>query len=436
VDPDSGGEPSTIALDERLFDAKLSPLIPRPGFVSRAGLIEAARATDCRVVGVTAPAGYGKSTLLAEWAGVEDRRVAWASLDRFDDDPAALVAVLALAYARTFPRHDDDLIADVGGYGVSVLGRAAPRLASAFRASPVPFVVMLDDLHELGSEACHDVLSVVISGMPPGSQFITASRFEQPHVPRLRVMGDALDVGVSDLALDEAGAEHIFASVNVTLTRDLAIAVTERTEGWPPGLYLAALIASDTMGSPTISGEDRYVADYLYRESLSQLPESDQSFLRRTAVLDQLCAPLCEAILDEPGAQERLRRLEVSNSFLIPLDRTRDWYRYHHLFREFLLGELRRVEPEAVPKLHLRAADWYESNGSAVMAVEHLSNTTERDRCAQLVTQLVLPTYQAGQMATVERWLSMLGAVTIEAYPPLAVLAGWMSVLSGDTLEA
>jgi LuxR family transcriptional regulator, maltose regulon positive regulatory protein len=428
-------QPSTFALDEQLLDAKLSPLIPRPGLVSRAALIETARSSDCRVVGVTAPAGYGKSTLLAEWAGLEDRRVAWVALDRFDDDPAALVGLLASAYARIFP-HDRDLVADTSGFGVSVLGRAAPRLASAFRASPTPFVMMVDDLHMLRSDACHDVLSIGISGIPRGSQFITASRAEQPHVPRLRASGDALDVGATDLALDEAGARQIFAGANVTLTRELAAAVTERTEGWPVGLYLAAMVSRDAVGQPTISGDDRYVADYLYRESLSHLPEPDQRFLRRTAVLDQLCAPLCEAVLDEPGAQEKLRRLEASNSFLIPLDRRREWYRYHHLFREFLLGELRRVEPEAIAKLHLRAADWYESNGSPVMAVEHLSNTTERDRCSQLVTQLVLPTYQAGHMSTVQRWLSMLGDTAIEAYPPLAVMAGWMSVLAGHTTEA
>ena len=122
-------------------------------------------------------------------------------------------------------------------------------------------------------------------------------------------------------------------------------------------------------------------------------------------MLDQLCAPLCDAVLGEPGAQEHLRRLEASNMFLIPLDRRREWYRYHALFREFLLGELRRVEPEVVMKLHLRAADWYESQGSPATALEHLLNTTERDRCVQLVTELVLPTYKAGQMSTVQRWL-------------------------------
>jgi LuxR family maltose regulon positive regulatory protein len=423
-------------LDERLLDSKLTPPLLRRGLVSRVGLIETARSSDCRVVGVTAPAGYGKSTLLAEWARREDRRVAWVSLDRFDDDPAALLALLATAYARMFP-DDSELLADVGGLGVSVLGRAAPRLASAFRASRVPFVIMLDDLHELPSAACHDVLSVVISGVPRGSQLIAASRSEQPHIPRFRASGDALDFGMSDLALDSAGAEQIFAGAHVALTKEQATAVTERTEGWPVGLYLAALVAGDDSGmAATISGDDRYVSDYLYRESLSQLPESDQRFLRRTAVLDQLCAPLCETVLGESGAQRQLRKFEASNSFLIPLDRQREWYRYHGLFREFLLGELRTVEPDVIAELHLRAADWYESNGSLVPALEHVSQTTERARGAQLVAQLALPAYQAGQIATVERWLSMVGDPAIEAYPPLAVLAGWISLLTGQTAAA
>ena len=296
---------------------------------------------------------------------------------------------------------------------------------------------MLDDLHELQSPACHDVLEVVISGIPRDSQVVAASRSEQPHLPRLRASGDALEFLASDLALDAAGAEQIFSQAHVSLTGELAAAVTERTEGWPVGLYLAALIARDSTGEAvTISGDDRYVADYLYRESLMRLPESTQRFLRRTAVLDQLCAPLCDAVLGESGAQEQLRSLEASSLFLIPLDRRREWYRYHALFREFLLGELRRVEPDIITKLHLRAADWYESNGSPAMALEHLLNTTERDRCVQLVTALVLPTYQAGQMSTVQRWLAALGDAAIEGYPPLAVLAGWIAALTGQTAEA
>ena len=315
------------------------------------------------MVGVTAPAGYGKSTLLAEWAEREDRRVAWVSLARFDDDPAALLSLMASAYGRVSGR--TELVADVGGLGVSVLGRAAPRLAAAFRASPDPFVLMVDDLHELQTQDCHDALSVLISGIPSGSQLVAASRSEQPHMARLRASGDALEFGASDLALDASGAAQIFAQANLDISPEMATAVTERTEGWPVGLYLAAVIAGDKHGDDlTISGDDRYVADYLYRESLMQLPENTQRFLRRTAVLDQLSAPLADALLGESDAHAQLRRLEATSLFLIPLDRRREWFRFHALFREFLLGELRRVEPEIVPKLHLRAADWYEANGS------------------------------------------------------------------------
>jgi LuxR family transcriptional regulator, maltose regulon positive regulatory protein len=432
-----GGVPPThTELDELLLEAKLSVPGSRPGSVSRAGLVEVARASGCRVVGVTAPAGYGKSTLLAEWARAEERRVAWVSLDRFDDDPTALLTVLASAYARVSPGNVD-LVADMGGLGVSALGRAAPRLASALRTSPAPFVFMLDDLHELRSAACQDVLGVVVSGVPAGSQLVAASRSEQAHLPRLRARGDALEFRANDLALDAAGTEQIFAQEHLSLSPELAAAVTRRTEGWPVGIYLAAMIANDTDGTAlAVSGDDRYVSDYLYRESLMQVPERDQRFLRRTAVLDQLCAPLCDALLGESSGQEHLRRLEATSMFLIPLDRRREWYRYHALFREFLLGELRRVEPEIVMKLHLRAADWYESRGSPATALEHLLSTTERDRCVQLVTELILPTYAAGQMSTVQRWLSELGDPAVEGYPPLAVLAGWVTALTGQTAEA
>ena len=427
--------PTAGALDAVLVDAKLSVPPPRPGAVSRQQLIDRARTGGCPVVGVSAPAGYGKTTLLAEWARVEERPVAWVSLDHFDDDPRVLLTLLASAYARISPGQAD-VIADMGGLGVSTLGRAAPRLAAAFQATPAPFVLMLDDMHELKSPDCHDVLSVAISGIPRGSQLVAASRSEQPHLPRLRAAGDAMEILASDLALDAAGAEHIFSQAHVHLSRDQAAAVTARTEGWPVGLYLAALLASESREGLAISGDDRYVADYLCRESLTQLPDSDQRFLRRTAVLDQLSAPLCDAVVGDSGAQQQLHHLEASRSFLIALDRRREWYRYHSLFREFLLGELRRSEPDIITKLHLRAADWYEANGSPAMAVEHLFHTNERDRCTKLVTELVLPSFEAGQLTTVQRWLTRLGRSAIEDYPPLAVLAGWITMYTGQVGEA
>jgi LuxR family maltose regulon positive regulatory protein len=422
--------------DRSLLEAKLAIPEPHPGGVSRAQLIEAAQSSERRVISVSAPAGYGKSTLLAQWARAEPRPVAWVSLDRLDDDPVALLRLLATAHAR-ISSGSADLVTNLGGaLGESVLGRAAPRLASVFRTSP-PFVLMLDDLHELRSRDCHDALGVVVAGIPQGSQLVAASRSEQPLVPQLRVTGDAWEIGASDLAVDAAGAEQIFSDEHVDLTREEAVDVTDRTEGWPAGLYLAALIARHNDGAvSTVSGDDRYLADYLYRASLMYLSEDTQRFLRRTAVLDQLCAPLCDALLEGAGASGQLRDLEASNMFLIPLDRRREWYRYHALFREFLLAELERVEPDVIMKLHLRAADWYESNGSSVTALEHLLHTTERDRSLRLMTELTLPTYQAGQISTVQRWLSTVGGAAVEAYPPLAVLAGWVAALSGQTAQA
>jgi LuxR family maltose regulon positive regulatory protein len=428
--------PAVPELHRLLLDAKFSVPQPRPGGVSRAGLIEAARSGGHRIVGITAPAGYGKSTLLAEWARVEDRPVAWVSLDRFDDDPATLLTSLAAACCRA-GLGGADLIADVAGRGVSPLGRAAPRLASQIRAGAVPFVFMLDDLHEVRSPACHDVLGVVISAIPPGSQLAAASRDEQPHLPRVLVSGDALEFGAGDLALDAAGARQIFAHARVSVTPELAAEVTERAEGWPAGLYLAALIAKQNHSQVrVVTGDDRYVADYLYREALTGQPKAIRRFLRRTAVLEQLCGPLCEAVLGSSAAAIQLRRIEAHSLFLTPLDHQRQWYRYHALYREFLLGELRRTEPGIIMTLHQRAADWYESNGFPALALEHLLHTDDSDRSLRLTARLCLPTYMAGQLSTVQRWLAALGDANIARYPPLAVLASWEGVLTGDAAKA
>jgi LuxR family transcriptional regulator, maltose regulon positive regulatory protein len=418
------------------LDAKFSVPQPRPGSVSRAGLIKTAQSGGHRIVAITAPAGYGKSALLAEWAEVEDRRVAWVSLDRFDDDPAALLASLAAAYRRA-GLGSADLVADVAGRGVSWRG-AAPRLAVEIRASAVPFVFMLDDLHEVQALACHDVLGLVISAIPAGSQLAAASRDEQPHLPRFRVSGDALELGARDLALDAAGAGQIFAHEQVSVTPELAAEVTERAEGWPAGLYLAALGAKQNHGQArAVTGDDRYVADYLYREAFIRQPKTIQRFLRRTAVLEQLCGPLCEAVLGSSAAAVQLRRLEAHSLFLTPLDSQRQWYRYHALYREFLLGELRRTEPGIIMTLHQRAADWYESNGYPELALEQLLlMDDDPDRAVRLTAKLARPTYVAGQLSTVQRWYRTIGDVNIARYPPLAVLRCWEGVLTGDTAKA
>lgn len=434
---ESGAYASRPGLEAVMLDVKLSrPSAQKRGLVSRELLVDRARDSGCRVVGVTAPAGYGKTTFLAEWLEADNRASAYVGLDRFDDDPLRLMALLAHAYNRVSPGNDE-MVEDITGPGVAALGRAAPRLAASLRASSQPFTLMLDDLHVLRSPECHDVLSVVLAAIPDHSQVVTASRFEQPHIPRLRASGEVFELGVDELALDESGARHVFASQRIDLSPEEASLIIRRTEGWPVGISLAARIATETEGDLTaIAGDDRYVADYLYGQALAQLPEEVASFLRRTAVLNELSASLCDAVLQLPGSQKVLRDLEESHLFLVPLDRRREWYRYHELFREFLLGELRRVEPGSVMPLHTRAADWYEAHGAIEKGVEHLLRTEDRSRCAQLIADVALTSYQTGHMSTLSRWLSELGDDGVVAYPPLAVLAGEIALLTGRTEEA
>ena len=443
VSEEPGRASASAELDAVFLDAKLRAPRPRPASVSRAELVDRARRSGRRAVAITAPAGYGKTSLLSEWVAAEERRVAWVSLDRLDDDPVGLLTLLASAFARATGR-DQELAADMVGPGDSVLGRGAPRLAAALRSSEEPFLLVLDDLHELRSPICHDVLGILIAGVPPGSQIAVASRAAPPFVPLLRTEADVVEILAEDLALDAAGAEQIFAAVDVDVSPEEADLVTQRTEGWPVGIYLASLIARDggRQAAAAVTGDDRFVADYLQREALLHLPEETLQFLRRTSVLDQMSASLCDAVVGAPGgsgeagAQETLRALEASSVFLVPLDRRRGWYRYHALFREFLQGELARVEPDVVMKLHLRAADWYEAHGSPARALEHLLSTTERERSVHLVTALSMPAYQAGQMSTTERWLAALGDEAIAGYPPLAVLATQAAVLTGRGGEA
>jgi LuxR family transcriptional regulator, maltose regulon positive regulatory protein len=423
-------------LTDVLLHNKLAPPPVTRNMVSRRAVIEAARSSGCRAVGITAPAGYGKSTLLVEWARMEDRPLAWLSLDRFDDDPTRFLIGLASAYALV-DSTTHGLVDEISHPGVSVLGRAAPRLAATFASAARPFVLMVDDLHEVQSDDCLDVLELVMARFPPGSQLVSASRSEQPHLSRLRHMGDTREIGMDELALDEGGARAIFHEAQVELTPERAGDVTKRTEGWAVGIQLAALITKDAEDEGYfVTGDDRYVADYLYQEILARQPEHLQRFLRRTSVLEQMSGPLCDAVLESHDADQTLRELERANLFVLPLDRRRRWYRYHGLFREFLLSELRRREAGEIDTLHRRAADWYEAQESPEMALEHLLQTGDQGRAMRLLLALSQPTYQRGGLSTWVRWLSAISDASIRSYPPLAVHAGWYAVLTGDTVGA
>ncbi|MGK3953791.1 AAA family ATPase [Microbacterium sp. I2] len=424
------GEPG---LQSMLLSSKMHTPPLRQGTVSRRRLIDRVRASPARVVSVTAPAGYGKSTLLAEWAAIETRNVAWVSLDRADDDPASFLSVIAAASAALAPAIDA-VIADMRGVGASALGRSAPLLAGALAAAPRSFVLFIDDLHWADSPGCQDALEILLARLPEGSQVVIASRRELPLIGRLRAVGDAEEITTAELSLDHSAARTIFDEAGAVDVEDADLeSIVERCEGWPTGLFLCALVARSGGDAASITGDDRYLADYLYRECVMRLPEDMQAFLRRTAVLEQLSAPSCNAVLGIEDARGRLREVEAANLFLVAVDRRRNWYRLHALFREFLLTELERVEGAgAVAELHRRAAGWHDDNDAPAQAVEHLLRAGELERAADRIADLGLPMYQRGQIGTITRWVSELGDDRVRAHPSLLVIVTWAAVLLGD----
>ena len=416
-----------------LLDSKTRIPPPQDGAVSRHRLIEGARGSSARVVSVTAPAGYGKSTMLAEWASDESRSVAWVSLDRTDDDPAALLSAIATASSTLSPAAAS-IVAEMRGIGASALGRSAPLLAAALAAAPSDFVLFIDDLHRASSADCQDVLEVLLARLPRGSQIVVASRSEAPLIARLRAAGEVWEVGVSDLSIDQAGARAIFDRAGVEGVTDAELErIVDKCEGWPTGLFLCALVARAGGDAASVTGDDRYLADYLYRECLERLPDDMQDFLRRTAVLEAMSPASCNAVLGIENARRRLREVEAANLFLIPMDRTRGLFRYHALFREFLLTDLERAEGAgAVAALHRRAAAWHEENGAAAVAVEHLLQAGETEAAAERIAGLGLVLYGQGQVSTVRRWFDALGEDVVRTNPALVVSITWTAVLFGD----
>lgn len=426
---------SERSLSDQLLVTKTSIRPRRTGAVSRRGVIDRARRSAASVVAVTSPAGYGKSTLLEEWAATEKRAVAWATVDEHDDDPVTLLTLLATACSEISPRARE-VSFGMRGLETGVLGRSAPMLAAAVGQAPAPFVLFVDDIHAAASEACRDVLEVVLGGVPSGSQIVLASRHEQPYLARLRADGTTFEITPEDLRIDRAGAAKIFRAANVSVSDDALATAVDRCEGWATGLYLCALATRRGSHVAEVSGGERFVADYLYGEGLAGLSDDLREFLRRTAVLDEMSGPLCDATLERDDSHALLRDLESRNIFLVAVDGQRRWFRYHALFREFLLADLSRVEASLVPALHVRAAEWLENNGSPDRAIEHLLAAGERERAGLLVAALAIATYQSGRVVVVDRWLAQLGQSVVSVSPDLLVIAAWTAILRGQSPQA
>jgi len=425
-----------------LVRSKLTSPPARPGAVRRSSLIERlVRAESQPIVSVAAPAGFGKTTLLSQWADHDDRAFAWVTVDESDNDPKVLLSYVTAALDAVEPV-TEQVYEALASAGSSVPGSVVPRLGSAFSSMSTPVVLVLDDVHELHSRACWSALSVLADHVPSGSRLAFAGRTEPPlRLARLRTDGRVLEISAPDLALTRAEASSLLRNLDIVLAEDEIDALYQRTEGWPVGLYFAGLYLREG-GTPTraavsFGGDDRFVSDYMESEFLARISREQREFLTRTAVLDRMCGSLCDAVLTMSGSAATLVDLERSNLLLVPLDRHREWYRYHRLFRDMLQAELHRVEPDAIPTLHRRAAEWCERNGALDEALEYDMNAGDADAAARLLGVMAFPAYQRGKAATVERWFGWLeDHAAMEDYPAIDVLAAVVPALTGKPADA
>jgi len=425
-----------------LFAAKLLRPLLRPGTVRRSLLIERlAQGNPRPVVSVVAPAGYGKTTLLSQWAERNGQAFAWVSVDEADNDPKVLLTYVAEALDAVEPiggRVFDALASPAS----SVPGSVVPRLGSAFSSMTSPVVLVLDDVHALHNSECRAALSVLADHVPGGSRLALAGRTEPPlRVPRLRAEGRILEIGPGDLSMTRAEASSLLRNADLALGEDDVAELHQRTEGWPAGLYLAALYLRE--GGPlagaavSFGGDDRLVSEYMESEFLARVSGRQRVFLTRMAVLERTSGPLCEEVLGLSGSAVALAELARSNLLLVPLDRRGEWYRYHRLFRDMLLAELERLEPGVIPVLRRRAAGWCLRNGLPEEALEYSMAAGDADTVAGLAEKLVVPAHRQGRVTTIQRWFRWLeDRDGIEGHPMAAVLAALFCALTGRPVEA
>jgi len=423
-----------------LSDSKLRRPAGRPGIVTRSALVDRLRSVAIPgVISVVAPAGYGKTTLLAQWAEIWQQRVAWVSADYRDNDPAVLLTYLATALDRVEPITPAVLRALAHrGNAIAVV----PLLVAAIGSMREPVALVLDDAEAITNQECIDTITELALSFPADSRFAIASRdtLLLPAAP-LRAHGRIVEIGADDLAMSDREAAMLLSGAGVGVGAHDVDALVQRTEGWPAGLYLAALAMR--AGSPraeagySVTGDDRFVGDYLRSELLDRVSRAEVTFLTRTSILDRMCGGLCDAVVGRTGSSRTLESLESRNLLVVPLDRRREWYRYHHLFRELLHAELTRREPELVARLHSGAAQWYEANAMPEAAIDHAMAAGDAGRVARLVLNQMQPVWASGRIDTVLGWMQWLEDRTdVEHYSGIGAHAALIFALLGRPGEA
>ena len=431
-----------VSLDAPIeIETKLHAPAARNEWVEREELLGYLGGVTASLVLVDAPAGFGKTTLVAQWRAVqsESRSFAWISLDPGDNDPGRLWWHVVCALQRACPKLDAGAVLGALRAQVpDIAGTVLPLLVNDLDALGEPVVLVLDDYHVIGARGCHDQIAFLLLHLPPAVQLVLVTRADPPlPLARLRAAGEMVELRAGQLRFTRAHAAELVAAVaGIELGEPDLADLVERTEGWPAGVYLAAL---SLRGHPSPSafirqftGNSRFVVDFLAEEVLGCQPAGIRQFLARTAILSRFCAPLCEAVAGSPGAAQAIDLLERENLFVVPLDDTRQWFRYHHLFAQVLRSELARTEPEIVPALHERASAWHRRSGLADEAIGHAHAAGDAAGVVDLIATHWYAYVDSGRVATVRGWLSSLGDGAVSAHPVAAHCAAWAAALSGD----
>ncbi len=433
--------PKTSALPGVPIEAKLHAPRLRQEWVERRELISVLAGAAVKLVLIEAPAGFGKSTLAAQWrvSTSEDRPFAWVSLDHGDDDPGRLWWYIVHALQQACPGLGGDEVHRALRAPIpDVSGEVIPLLVNEMAALGAPVVLVLDDYQVIKERSCHEQIAFLLLNLPPSAQIVLITRSDPPlPLARERAAGEMVEIRMRELRFTSSEAAALVHDVSgIELAApDLAL-LLERTEGWPAGLYLAAL---SLRGHPApgafirqFTGDNRFIVDFLAEEVLSRQPSDIRQFLARTAILDRFCAPLCAAVAESAHAAEIIEVLERENLFLVPLDDQRQWHRYHHLFAQVLRGQLVRTEPDIIPALHERASAWYRLSGSMDEAIGHALAAGDITGAVDLIARHWFGYVDSGRAATVLRWMRSLGDDQIAAQPLAAHSAAWVAALSGD----
>jgi LuxR family transcriptional regulator, maltose regulon positive regulatory protein len=430
----AGAEPERDVLVATKFHVPRVGLVPRPGLLARL-----AQGIGRGLTVVCTPAGFGKTTLLGDWARRSRRPVAWLSLDTGDNDPARFWRYAATALEGVRPGLCAPVTALLSGPQRPPLQAVVTAVINQLAAVPDAGAVVLivDDYHLIEAQAVHHSVAFLVERLPPGLRLVVASRADPPlPMARLRARGQLAELRERDLrfTVDETAA-LLWEATGLELPAASVVALQGRTEGWAAGVQLAALSLrghADPAGFvATFAGSHRYVLDYLTEEVLARQPEQVVGFLLETSVLERLSGPLCDAVTGRTDGQALLEQLERANLFLVPLDEVRGWWRYHHLFADLLKARLAHERPERLPPLHRAAAAWHERHGFADDALRHALAAGEADWAARLIERHVEELLRRSEGATLGRWLAALPTQTIRARARLCLAQAVAAVVAG-----